>query len=75
MELVKLEERIELTIFPCLFAMMNKMRDETASLGVSKIGYEVLGLQSTLKLLQALGRCDLIFSDLSFEDAASQEIY
>jgi hypothetical protein len=39
MELVKLEERIELTIFPCLFAMMNEMCDETASLGVSKIGY------------------------------------
>ena len=44
-------------------------------LGFQRLGIEVLGLQSTLKLLQALGRCDLIFSDLSFEDAASQEIY
>jgi hypothetical protein len=39
MELVKLGKGFELTIFPCLFAMMNEMRDETASLGVSKIGY------------------------------------
>ena len=35
-KLAKAGKGFELTIFPCLFAMMNEMRDDSASLGVSK---------------------------------------
>jgi hypothetical protein len=44
-------------------------------LGFQRLGIEVLELQSALKLLQALGRCNLIFSRSCFEEAASWGIY
>jgi hypothetical protein len=46
-------------------------------LGFQRLGIEVLGLQSTLQLLQALWRCDLRSSRSSLgveEEAAAWEI-
>jgi hypothetical protein len=46
-ELAKaVEEGLQHTIFPCLFAIMNEMHDQTASLEFQKLRIEVLGLLS-----------------------------